>query len=306
MSAARSSHSWLRLLLLPLVAIIAAVILWEGVVVVFHVPHYVIPTPASAARYVFDNWAHIQPLFLQTVQECVLGFVIGVAAGIILAILMSEIPVFNSTAYPLIIASQATPIVAIAPPLVIILGFGLAPKLVIVALIVFFPVIVNVLGGLNSVDPDLLNLVRSIGTSRLRLLALIKVPSALGPLGAALRLGATYSVTGAVIGEWTATTSPGLGNDILTQQSALNTPAVFGEVLLLTATGIAGFLLMGVLERLMTPWRQRAKARGILQSRYRRGCMTRLTTSPSPQEDAISSPPVHPGQKLQNSAGGSK
>lgn len=260
----------------PVLAVAVAAALWEAVVLAFNVPKYVLPTPVAAVEYVFNNWARLQPLFLQTASECLYGFLIGVFAGVSLALVMSELPIVNSTVYPLLIATQATPIVAIAPPLVIILGFGLAPKLVVVALIVFFPVVVNVLGGLNSVDDDLVSLVKTVGTSRWRLLLLIKFPAALPPLGAALRIGATYAVTGAVIGEWTATETPGLGNDILVQQSALNTAAVFGEVLLLTATGILGFLLMGAVERAITPWRRRARARGLLQSRYRRGCAERL------------------------------
>lgn len=254
----------------PVIAVLAAGVLWELVVIIFNVPHYVMPTPVDAIKYVFNHWSRLQPLFVRTAEECLFGFLIGIAAGVLLAVLMAEIPLFNSIVYPLMIASQATPIVAIAPPLVIIIGFGWAPKLVIVALIVFFPVIVNVLGALKSVDQDMLNLVKSIGTSRWRMLLLIKFPSALQPLGAALRIGATYAVTGAVIGEWTATTTPGLGSDILVQQSALNTPAVFGEVLLLTALGIFGFLLMSWIEQLITPWRRKSKARGLLQPRYRR------------------------------------
>lgn len=281
----------------PLVAAAVAVALWEAIVKGFHVPSYVIPTPLAAGSYVVDNWSTLQPLFFQTLSECGLGFLVGVVGGIVLAVLMSEIRVLNTTIYPLIIASQATPIVAIAPPLVIILGFGMAPKLTIVGLIVFFPMVVNVLSGLNSVDPELLALVRSIGTTRFRLLALVKLPSALVPMGAALRIGATLSVTGAVIGEWTATTTPGLGNNILNQQSALNTPAVFGEVLLLTGMGIIGFLLMCLVERLITPWRHRSKGRGLAHSSYRRSLAARLASGADPvRELGAGAPPAATGQ----------
>ncbi len=254
----------------PIVAIVVAVLLWEAVIKLFNVPPYVIPTPESTVAFVWDDWSQLQPLFFQTLSEVVLGFLVGVGVGVFLAVLMSEVKVLNTTLYPLIITSQAAPIVAIAPPLVIILGFGMLPKLVIVGLCVFFPIVVNMLSALNSVDPEMLALVKSIETSRLRLLALVKLPSALGPLCAALRIGATFAVTGAVIGEWTATATRGLGNNILTQESALNTPAVFGEVIMLTGIGIAGFLLMSLLERFVIPWRRRSTARGLLRSRFRR------------------------------------
>jgi NitT/TauT family transport system permease protein len=169
--------------------------------------------------------------------------------------------VVQRVVYPVLIASQAIPVVAIAAPLVIVFGFGLAPKVLIVAFIVFFPVVVNVLDGLASVDRDLLNLARIMDGRPLRVFLLIELPATLTPLFSALKLGATYAVTGAVLGEWTASLTPGLGNYLLVQNSRLNTDAVYGAVLLLAAIGVAGFLIVLGLERLATPWRVRSTAR---------------------------------------------
>lgn len=161
----------------------------------------------------------------------------------------------------MLIASQAIPVVAIAFPLVILLGFGLGPKVVIVAFIVFFPVVVNVLDGLAGVDRDLLNLARIMDGRPIHVLWVIELPATLTPLFSALKLGATYAVTGAVLGEWTATTTAGLGNYLLIQNERLNTSAVYGAVLLLTAIGVTGFVLVVGAERFCTPWRTRSTAR---------------------------------------------
>jgi ABC-type nitrate/sulfonate/bicarbonate transport system permease component len=126
---------------------------------------------------------------------------------------------------------------------------------------VFFPVVVNVLDGFASVDRDLLNLARIMGGRPLRVLWNIELPATLTPLFSALKLGATYAVTGAVLGEWNASLTPGLGNYLLIQNSQLNTPAVYAAVLLLTTIGVTGFLFVVLAERLATPWRTRSTAR---------------------------------------------
>jgi NitT/TauT family transport system permease protein len=130
-----------------------------------------------------------------------------------------------------------------------------------VAFIVFFPVVVNVLDGFASVDRDLLNLARIMDGRPLRVLWRIELPATLTPLFSGLKLGATYAVTGAVLGEWTASLTPGLGNYLLIQGSRLNTPAVYAADLLLTAIGVTGFLLVVITERLCTPWRTRSTGR---------------------------------------------
>ena len=163
--------------------------------------------------------------------------------------------------YPVLIASQAVPIMAISAALTIWLGFGLAPKLVIVALTVFFPVVVNVLDGLASVDPDLLNLVRSMGASKASIFRHVKLPATYTPLFSALKLSATFSVTGAVIAEWTASTSGGLGAYLLLANSRLNTAGTFAAIAFLALLGIVSFVLVVLAEYMLTPWRSSSKAR---------------------------------------------
>ncbi|MGW7260840.1 ABC transporter permease [Streptomyces sp. NPDC054834] len=247
------------------VYLLAAVLIvwsvWALATQVFNVPSYVVPTPGKTFSALTGNWSDLHGLVFQTIWECVAGFVVGVAVGFVFAVLMAHVKIIQQVFYPILIASQAIPIVALAAPLVIILGFGLAPKLVIVALIVFFPVVVNVLDGLTSIDKDMVALARSMGGSRMKLFLLIRLPATLTPLFSALKLAATYTVTGAVIGEWTASESPGLGQDLLLKNSRLDTAGVYADVLLLTLIGLSGFVLITALEYLLTPWRARSTAR---------------------------------------------
>jgi ABC-type nitrate/sulfonate/bicarbonate transport system permease component len=243
---------------MPVAAVGGVFVLWDIAIRLFDVHPYVVPSPGDAFRSILDDWDTLSGLTWTTLKETVIGFVVGAVTGFAIAVLMSRWSLVRRFLYPVLIASQAIPVVAIAAPLVIVLGFGLAPKIAIVAFIVFFPVVVNVLDGLASVDRDLLNLARIMDGRPIRVLLVLELPATLTPLFSALKLGATYAVTGAVLGEWTASLTPGLGNYLLVQNSRLNTDAVYGAVLLLAAIGIGGFLVVTAVERLATPWRTRA------------------------------------------------
>lgn len=248
-------------LVVPVAAVAGVFVLWDLAIRAFDVPPTTAPAPGEVLRAIGDDWEILSDRTWTTFTETAIGFVIGAAVGFVLAVLMSRWSLARRVVYPVLIASQAIPIPAIAAPLVIALGFGLAPKIVIVAFIVFFPVVVNVLDGLASVDRDLLNLARIMDGRRLRVFWLIELPATVTPLFSALKLGATYAVTGAVIGEALASLTLGLGNYLTIKNSQLNTDAVYAAVLLLAAIGVGGFLFVTALERLATPWRTRTTAR---------------------------------------------
>jgi NitT/TauT family transport system permease protein len=252
---------------LPLAIVAALFVLWDIAIRVFDIPSYVVPTPHAVATTLKDDWSVLGPAMLTTIEEFVLGFAVGVAFGFALAVLMAHSRIVNRGLYPLLIASQAVPVIAIAAALTIWLGFGLTPKIVIVALIVFFPVVVNVLDGLTNVDTDLVNLARAMGARPFRIFVHMRLPATLTPLFSALKLAATFAVTGAVLGEWVASITPGLGTYLLEQNSRLNTAGVYAAILLLSAIGIAGFLAIAGLERLATPWRTRSTPRRLLPRR---------------------------------------
>jgi ABC-type nitrate/sulfonate/bicarbonate transport system permease component len=159
--------------------------------------------------------------------------------------------------------------VAIAAPLALLFGFGMTSKLIVIGLIVFFPIAINVLNGLASVDRDVLNLARVLGASPLRIFTMVKLPACIGPLFTGLKIGASYAVTGAVIGEWTASSTKGLGTYLLTSKASLNTAAVYGDTLLLTMIGVGSFIFMLVLGIIVTPWQWSATAPRWLQPKIR-------------------------------------
>jgi NitT/TauT family transport system permease protein len=262
---------------LPLAIVAALFVLWDIAIRVFDIPSYVVPTPRAVATTLRDDWSVLQPAMLTTIKEFVLGFAVGVAFGFALAVLMAHSRIVNRGLYPLLIASQAVPVIAIAAALTIWLGFGLTPKIVIVALIVFFPVVVNVLDGLTNVDTDLVNLARAMGAKPFRIFVHMRLPATLTPLFSALKLAATFAVTGAVLGEWVASITPGLGTYLLEQNSRLNTAGVYAAILLLSAIGIAGFLAIAGIERLATPWRTRSTPRRLLPRRLSYGPRTVTT-----------------------------
>lgn len=243
-----------------IVAIALIFVAWELVLLVTGLPAYVIPTPGAAIKVILNNIPLMRQLSWQTMVETFYGYVTGAIIGIVLAVIMAQIKIVHRLLYPALVTSQAVPIVAIAAPLVIIFGFGLTPKIIIVAWIVFFPVVVNVLDGLGSVDQDQVNLARLLGGTRLRTFLIVRLPACIGPLFSGLKIGASYAVTGAVIGEWTASAHVGLGTYLLTANAQMDTAGVYGAMLLLTAIGIGSFILVVIAEHFATPWRTRMTA----------------------------------------------
>jgi ABC-type nitrate/sulfonate/bicarbonate transport system permease component len=234
---------------------------WNLVIFAFHLKAYALPTPQISVSTIYHRWSTYQPLTVQTIKETAYGFGIGAVIGFLLGIVMSASKIVQRLVYPALITSQAVPIVAIAAPLAILFGFGLLPKLVIVAWVVFFPVVVNVLAGLANVDRDLVNLARVMGAKRARAFLAIQLPATLSPLFSGLKIGATYAVTGAVIGEWVASAQYGLGTYLQTANASLDTQGVMGATILLTGIGISSFVLVALVEFVATPWRTRSTAR---------------------------------------------
>jgi ABC-type nitrate/sulfonate/bicarbonate transport system permease component len=242
------------------VAIALIFVAWQVLIKLSGIPAYIIPSPGAALAEIHDHAGLMRQLTWQTVSETFYGYVAGALIGFLLAVVMAQVPMVQRLLYPALITSQAVPIVAIAAPLVIIFGFGLTPKLIIVAWIVFFPVVVNVLDGLASVDQDQINLARLLGGTRLRTFLMVRLPACIGPLFSGLKIGASYAVSGAVIGEWTASSRIGLGTYLLSANAQMNTAGVYGAMLLLTAIGIGSFLLVVIAEYFATPWRNRTTA----------------------------------------------
>jgi putative hydroxymethylpyrimidine transport system permease protein len=229
--------------------------LWQLVASLPGVDNLTLASPAETLRAIRTDHALLLDNMWVTLEEVLLGLAIAVVAGAGSAILMHLFRPLREAAYPLLVASQAIPIVVLAPLFVLAFDYGIGPKLAIVALICFFPITVNVLDGLRSVDPELLKLMRSLRASRLATLVRVEVPSSLPFFFSGLRVAATVSVIGAVFGEW-AGADKGLGRLVLLGNNQLQTPRVYAGVVILTLMAVALFALVTLVERIAVPWKR--------------------------------------------------
>jgi ABC-type nitrate/sulfonate/bicarbonate transport system permease component len=254
------SKSWWSLgppalLMLALTAGWQAAVNWGGM------PEWVLPGPAKIWQVTWQNRDILGPHIRQTVLEMALGLGLALAAGVVLAGLLDMSAWLRRALYPLLVVSQTIPILALAPLLIIWFGFGLAPKVLIVALVCFFPIAVNTADGLAAADPELLALLRAMGAGRGQVWAKVRLPASLPYFFSGLRIAATYSVIGAVIGEWVGA-SQGLGIYMLRSSNAFKTPQVFSAIAISSAISLLVFGLVFAVERLLLPWHHSAQRAG--------------------------------------------
>ena len=234
--------------------------LWELIVRTAHVPEYLLPTPSEIAVDMRTDWPVLEPALLVTIREILLGFVISAAAGVGLAVALHLFPVARRAVYPLLIGSQTIPIIVLAPILVILLGYGIMPKLVIVALICFFPIVVNGIDGLRSVDDELITMMRTLHASRWAILRRVEFPAALPSIFSGMRIAATFASIGAVFGEWSGS-NQGLGYVMLAATPNLLTARIFAAIVCLTVIALTLFGVVSLLERIFVPWAPRGTPR---------------------------------------------
>ena len=231
----------------------AAIGLWEVVVRAASVPSYILPTPSGVARAFNADGALLASATWVTLREVLAGFAIAVVAGIAIAVVLHFSRHLRRALTPLLIASQTVPVVVLAPVLVFLMGYGIGPKLVIVTLICFFPVVVNMLDGLRSVDPELVTMMQTLHASRRDVLVRVEFPAALPRLFSGMRIAATYATIGAVFGEWSGSTE-GLGYVMLQATPSLETERVIAVVVILSIVSLALFAAVNLLERRFAPW----------------------------------------------------
>jgi len=249
-----------RRYLLSAALVFAIVGIWQVVASLPGVDHLTLASPAETWRALTNDASLLFSNAATTLLEVVLGLAIAVAGGAVAAIGMHLFTPLRDAAYPLLIGSQAIPVVVVAPLFILAFDYGMGPKLAIVALICFFPVTVNLIDGLRSVEPELLKLMRSLGASRLAALWKVELPASVPYLFSGIRIAATVSVIGAVFGEW-AGADRGLGRLILLGINQLQTPRVYAGVVILMAMALLLFILATVAQRLVAPWsRQEAPA----------------------------------------------
>lgn len=236
-----------------LVLALALLALWELYVRVGWISARVLPSPIAIVQALVNNWGIIYDNTVQTLLETVLGLAIATLLGLLLAIILDISAWMRRAVYPLLITSQTIPIIALAPLLLIWIGYDIRPKLIVVTLYCFFPIAVATIDGLASAEPELMKLLRSMRATRWQMLHLVRLPGAMPAFFSGLRIAAAYSVIGAIFGEYVGA-EKGLGIYMQKAANSFATINVFAAILVTTILSLLLFGLISLIERIALPW----------------------------------------------------
>ncbi|WP_372494309.1 ABC transporter permease [Actinoallomurus purpureus] len=237
----------------PVALLVALLVAWWVITAAKLVETYLVPSPAKTLQVMSDKWGYIWHHTWVTTYETLLGFVIATIVGVLAAVIMVYSTAIEKTLYPVLLFAQVIPKVAIAPLLVVWLGFGLAPKVVVAVLIAFFPVVISMVTGLKAVDPEMIQLSATMGAGPLQTFSKIRFPASLPHLFSGLKVAVTLAVTGAVVGEFVGA-NEGLGYVIQQANGNLDTPMLFAGLIVMSLIGVVLFVLVEFAEKLLLPW----------------------------------------------------
>jgi NitT/TauT family transport system permease protein len=235
------------------IVLVTLLIVWEVSVRLLHVKAFILPAPSSVFLDIFSYPKFYFEQSLYTIYVTMVGFGMAVFSGVALAIAIVSSKFLERTLYTLLVALNSVPKVALAPLFVIWLGTGGAPKIAIAALIAVFPIVINTTLGLRAIDPEMIDLARSARATKRHIMMKIRFPNALPSIFAGAKVGISFALIGAIVGEFVAGEF-GLGYVILTSQSTFNTPRAFGAILLLGVIGTIMFFIVDLCERWLLPW----------------------------------------------------
>jgi putative hydroxymethylpyrimidine transport system permease protein len=256
----REKGASLQRWLLPAAVLVALVGAWQvaattgAIADALSLEPFLVPSPSEIATALWENRSLLADNAWVTLQEIVLGFLCALAAGVGFAVILHLSETVRRALYPLIVVSQTIPILVIAPILVIWFGFGIGPKLAIVALICFFPIAVSTLDGLRSADAETKKMMRTLDASRGQILRRVEAPTALPHFFSGARIAIVIAPIGAIFGEWVGSDS-GLGHLILQDNAQLETARLFAAVVVLAALALSLFALLALAERRVVRWR---------------------------------------------------
>lgn len=240
----------------PLITVILLLVVWQTVVTWWEIPKWLLPSPIDILNEGIANFSRLFTHSAATIKVALIGLAVGSSFGVLLAILLHIIPVLKRGIYPLLILSQNIPTIALAPLLIIWFGYGLLPKVIVITLVCFFPIVVSMLDGFRQTDRNMLNYMQMIGASRKDIFIKLEIPSVLPFLFAGLKISATYSVMGAVIGEWLGARE-GLGVYMTLAISSFRTDRVFVAISVIVMISLVFFGLILLLERVLAPWHKK-------------------------------------------------
>ena len=239
----------------PVCAVVALLAVWQGACSLGLVPNFMLPSPVQVVSALVADFPLLLSHMWTTLSEAALGLVIGVAVGFVFAVLMDKFETFYLAFGPLLTVSQTVPTVAIAPLLVLWFGYGLMPKVLLVVLTTFFPVTVALASGFRSVDPDQVDLLRTMNATEWQIFRYAKLPAAMEQFFSGLRISATYAIVGAVISEWLGGFT-GLGVYMTRVRKSFAYDRMFAVIIITSALSLALMKGVDVLERICMPWKK--------------------------------------------------
>lgn len=239
----------------PVCAVVALLAVWQGACSLGLVPNFMLPSPVQVVSALVADFPLLLSHMWTTLSEAALGLAIGVAVGFVFAVLMDKFETFYLAFDPLLTVSQTIPTVAIAPLLVLWFGYGLMPKVLLVVLTTFFPVTVALVSGFRSVDPDQVDLLRTMNATEWQIFRYAKLPAAMEQFFSGLRISATYAIVGAVISEWLGGFT-GLGVYMTRVRKSFAYDRMFAVIIITSALSLALMKGVDVLERICMPWKK--------------------------------------------------
>ena len=243
----------------PAVLLLVIFLLWEMATTVFKVPTYLVPSPQQVIGQLVKQWPRLLAESWVTTGAAVAGFALSVVVGVPIAMLIAYSRTVEGYVYPLLVFSQSVPKIAIAPLFVVWFGFGIIPKVIAAFMLGFFPVVVSTVMGFKSVDPDMLDLARSMKSSRIETFMRISLPQALPSIFAGLKVSITLAVVGAVVGEFVGSNS-GIGYLLQIANGNFDLPLMFAALTVLSAIGVVLFVAIDLVERWLIPWHASQRA----------------------------------------------
>ncbi len=237
----------------PVVVTAGIVAVWELAVVIFQIPGYVLPSPIQVAAALIQERGTLASHGVVTVAEALTGIAISLVFAVILGVVMDCFPLARQGLYPILVATQTVPMIVMAPILIIYMGFGVGPKILTVVLMCFFPVAVSFCDGLAQVDEEYVNLVRSYGAGRWKAYRLVKIPASVPALISGLKVAATYSISGAVVGEWIGA-QKGLGYYLLRVKNGYMLDKVFACVAVIVFLSLCMNGVIRLYQRMALPY----------------------------------------------------
>lgn len=244
----------------PLIAVAFIILIWYICSDKEVVPAYMLPSPLDVVRAFVDNFSIMMKQAAVTLQEALYGLGIGVAIAFVIASLMDRFSFLYKAIYPILVITQTIPTIAIAPLLVLWMGFGMAPKITLVVITTFFPIAIGLLNGFESVDPDAINLMRAMGAKRYQIFRYVKLPNATASFFSGLRISASYAVVGAVVSEWLGGFE-GLGVYMTRVKKAYAFDRMFAVIVFISVISLVLMLLVSLLEKACMPWNKKERSK---------------------------------------------